>query len=162
MAGVVAYGAVDSSRLSEVVWGVGAAGLALGVVGLVRPWPSVVAAGIAVVGAAYAVALGIGPRTVDEWAPLVAAGLFLAAELGFWSMEPSAARPEPAVVVRRLLFLIAAAFCVGLVGTVLLYIASGASGGIGLESLGVAAAVAALSIVALLARRARESGSAPG
>jgi hypothetical protein len=96
---------------------------------------------------------------VDELAPLVAAGLFVAAELGFWSIEPSAALPERAVVVRRLLFLAAAALAVGLVGSVLLYAASGASGGLRLESLGVAAAVAALAIVALLARRSRESGS---
>jgi hypothetical protein len=139
--------------------GVGAAGLALALAGLIRPWPSVAAAGIAVVGAAYAVALGVGPRTVDEWAPLVAAGLFVTAELGFWSIEPSAALPERAVVVRRLLFLAAAALAVGLVGSVLLYAASGASGGLGLESLGVAAAVAALAIVALLARRSREPDS---
>ena len=132
----------------------------LAVLGLIRPWPSVVAAGIAGVGAAYGVELGVGPRTVDEWAPLVAAGLFAGAELGFWSTEPSAAPAERTVVVRRLLFLAAAALGVALVGTVLLYVASGASGGIALESLGVAAAVAALAIVAVLARRARESGSA--
>jgi hypothetical protein len=151
---------VDASRLSELVLGIGAAGLVLAGLGLIRPWPSVVAAGIAVVGAAYGVELGLGPRTVDEWAPLVAAGLFVSAELGFWSIEPSAARAERAVVVRRLLFLAAAALGVALVGSVLLYVASGASGGIALESLGVAAAVAALAIVAVLARRARESASA--
>jgi hypothetical protein len=151
---------VDASRLSQVVLGVGAGGLVLAVLGLIRPWPSVVAAAIAAVGAAYGVELGVGPGTVDEWAPLVAAGLFVAAELGFWSMEPSASRAERTVVVRRLLFLAAAALGVALAGTVLLYVASGASGGIGLESLGVAAAVAALAIVAVLARRARESGSA--
>jgi hypothetical protein len=135
-------------------------GLALAVLGLIRPWPSLVAAAIAVAGAAYAVELSLGPATVDSWAPLVAAALFVAAELGFWSIEPSAARSERAVLVRRLLFLAASALAVGLVGSVLLYAASGASGGIGLESLGVAAAVMALGIVAFLARRSRESGSA--
>jgi hypothetical protein len=146
--------------LSELVVGIGAAGLGLGALGLVRPWPSVVAAGIAVVGAAYAVELSLGPETVDRWAPLVAAALFVAAELGFWSIEPRAASPERAVLVRRWLFLVVAALSVGLLGSVLLYAASGASGGIGLESLGVAAAVVTLAIVALLARRSRESGSA--
>jgi hypothetical protein len=146
--------------LSELVVGIGAAGLGLGALGLVRPWPSVVAAGIAVVGAAYAVELSLGPETVDRWAPLVAAALFVAAELGFWSIEPRAASPERAVLLRRLLFLVVAALSVGLLGSVLLYAASGASGGIGLESLGVAAAVVTLAIVALLARRSRESGSA--
>jgi hypothetical protein len=146
--------------LSEVVVGVGAIGLALAVLGLLRPWPSLVAAAIAAVGAAYAVELGLGPRTVDAWAPLVAAALFLAAEIGFWSIEPSAARPDRAVVVRRLAFLAASAFTIALVGSALLYATSGASGGIGLESLGVAAAVAVLAIVAVMARRSRESGSA--
>jgi hypothetical protein len=146
--------------LSELVVGIGAVGLALGALGLVRPWPSVVAAGIAVVGAAYAVELSLGPETVDRWAPLVAGALFVAAELGFWSIEPCAACPERAVLVRRLLFLVVAALSVGLLGSVLLYAALGASGGIGLESLGVAAAVVTLAVVALLARRSRESGTA--
>jgi hypothetical protein len=154
------YAAADAPRLSELVVAIGAAGLALAVVGLIRPWPSLVTAAIAAAGAAYAVKLSLGPRTVDAWAPLVAAALFVAAEVGFWSIEPSAARPERAVVVRRLVFLAAAAFTVALGGSALLYATTGASGGIGLESLGVAAAVLALAIVALLARRSRESGSA--
>ena len=159
LAGVVVYAATKTPRLPEVVVAVGAFALALGVVGLLRPWPALVAAAVAAAGAAYAVALALGPREVDGWAPLVAAAVFVAAELGFWSIEPSAARSERAVVVRRVLFLIAAAFVVGLLGSLLLYVASGASGGVGLESLGVAAAVGTLAVVAVLARRARESGS---
>jgi hypothetical protein len=154
------HAALDAPRLPELVVGIGAAGIALAVLGLVRPWPSLVAAAIAAAGAAYAVDLGLGPRTIDAWAPLVATGLFVAAEVGFWSIEPCAARPERGVVVRRLVFLTAAAFTVALVGSVLLYATTGTSGGIGLESLGVAAAVLALAIVALLARRSRESGAA--
>lgn len=154
------YSVSEATRLPELVVGIGAAGLALAAVGLVGSWPSVVAAAIAVVGATYAVELSLGPRTVDRWAPLLAAALFAAAELGFWSIEPAAARPERAVLVRRLLFLAAAALAVGLVGSVLLYAAAGATGGLGLESLGVAAAVMTLAIVAWLARRARESGLA--
>lgn len=160
LAGVVTYAAVDASRLSELVVAIGATGIALAVLGLVRPWASLLAGAIAATGAAYSVELSLGPRTIDASAPLVAAALFVAAELGYWSIEPCTARPERAVVVRRLVFLAASAFVVALVGSVLLYATSGASGGIGLESLGVAAAVVALSIVALLARRSRESGSA--
>lgn len=154
------YAVADAPRLSELVVGIGASAIALAVLGLVRPWPSLVAAAVAAVGAAYAVELSLGPRTIDTWAPLVAAGLFLAAEVGFWSVEPCAARPQRTVVIRRLVFLVAAAFTVALVGSVLLYATSGTSGGLGLEALGVAAAVSALAIVALLARRTRASGSA--
>ena len=157
MVGVVVYAAAKTPRLPEVVVAVGAVALALGVLGFVRPWPGLVAGAVATTGAAYAVALGLGSREVDEWAPLVAAGVFVAAELGFWSIEPSAASSERVVVVRRVLFLVAAAFVVGLLGSLLLYVASGASGGVGLESLGVAAAVATLGVVAVLARRARSS-----
>jgi hypothetical protein len=157
MVGVVVYAAAKTPRLPEVVVAVGAVALALGVLGLVRPWPGLVAGAVAMTGAAYAVALGLGSREVDEWAPLVAAGVFVAAELGFWSIGPSAASSERVVVVRRVLFLVAAAFVVGLLGSLLLYVASGASGGVGLESLGVAAAVATLGVVAVLARRARSS-----
>jgi hypothetical protein len=135
--------------------------VALAVLGLLRPWAWLLAGAIAAAGAAYAVELSLGPRTIDAWAPLVAAALFVAAELGFWSIEPCTARPERAVVVRRLVFLAASAFVVALVGSVLLYATTGASGGIGFESLGVTAAVVALAIIAFLARRSRESGSAP-
>jgi hypothetical protein len=161
LAGVVTYAAADASRLSELVVAIGATGVALAVLGLLRPWAWLVAGAIAAAGAAYAVELSLGPRTIDAWAPLVAAALFVAAELGFWSIEPCTARPERAVVLRRLVFLAASAFVVALVGSVLLYATTGASGGIGLESLGVTAAVVALAIIALLARRSRESGSAP-
>jgi hypothetical protein len=155
------YAAADASRLSQLVVAIGATGLALAVLGLLRPWGWLVTGAIAAAGAAYAVELSLGPRTIDAWAPLVAAALFVAAELGFWSIEPCTARPERAVVVRRLVFLAASAFVVALVGSVLLYATTGASGGIGFESLGVTAAVVALAIIAFLARRSRESGSAP-
>jgi hypothetical protein len=88
----------------------------------------------------------------DRLAPLFAAGAVLAAELGYWGVEPQALAAGR-VTARRWLTL-------GLVtatsAAVALFVL-GASrvdlgGGLGLEALGVAAAVGALALLAALAR----------
>ncbi len=110
-------------------------------------------------GAAYALFVGLRTGSVDPRAPIVAAGLFVAAELGFWSLEPLDARPERIVLVRRLLFVVFAGLGAALVGSLLLVAAAGVSGGIALEAVGVLAAVLTLTLVAALASRARDSTS---
>jgi hypothetical protein len=134
-AAVVAYSDVSSERLPAVVGSVGAAGGALMAFALATRWRSVFPFGLALVGASYAVFLGVRNGAVDEWAPAVAAALFVAAELGFWSLERSPSRSEGAVLLRRIA-------------------ATGASGGVGLEAAGVAAAVLAVAAIARLASRA--------
>jgi hypothetical protein len=69
------------------VAGVGATGCALLVFALATRWKSSFPAGLAAVGAAYAVFLAVRNGAVDAGAPAVAAALFAAAELGFWSLE---------------------------------------------------------------------------
>jgi len=97
--------------------------------------------------------LGLRGGAVDAAAPAVAAALFLAAELGFWSLERSAARYDRAAAVRRLLGIGGGAVGTGLVGSLLLAVASGVNGGVGLEAAGVAAAVFTLAAIAYLASR---------
>jgi hypothetical protein len=133
---------------------VGVAGWALLAFGLATRWTSSVPVGLAGVGAAYAVFLAVRNGAVDARAPAVAAALFVVAELGFWSLERSPSRSERAVLLRRVTGLAAGAILTALVGTLVLVLATGASGGVGLEAAGVAAAVLAVASIARLASRA--------
>lgn len=151
---MVAYAVVASDRLAEVVGIVGVAGGALMAFALCTRWRSVFPLGIALVGASYGVFLGIHNGPVDQWAPAVAAALFVAAELGFWSLERSPSRSEGAVLLRRVGGLAGAAVVTALIGSLVLVVATGASGGVPLEAAGVGAAVLAVAAIARLASRA--------
>jgi hypothetical protein len=141
--------------LPELAAGVGALGWTIAALGLLGRWPSLLPVGLAGVGAGYAVMLGLRTGSVDPRAPIVAALLFVAAELGFWSLEPSDARAEWIVLLGRLLLVVGAGLGAALIGSLLLVAAAGASGGVGLEAVGVLAAVLTLAVVAALAARSR-------
>jgi hypothetical protein len=156
---IVVYSAVRPDGLPRVVPGVAAAGLAVAAVALIGRWPALVPVGVAGVGAGYALFLRLERDTVDPRAPVVAAMLLVAAELAFWSIERRDARVEAALVVRRILVVAVAALGAALLGSLLLVATAGFSGGLALEAVGVLAAVVVLSIIALLAARARASAS---
>jgi hypothetical protein len=131
----------------------GGALLAL-VAGLVLRWSAMVALGIGLLGAQLAVRLALGPDEVDPWTPLYAGGLLLAAELAWWSLEPRVpAWSQPWLGSLRLASVLLACVC-GTAASALVVLAAGAPlhGGIGLEFVGVAAAVLALAVIALVAR----------
>ena len=155
--GVVAYSVAAGSRLPEVVAGVGALGLLLVALSLAGRWPSLLPLGLAGVGAAYAVYLSLRSGTIDPRAPVVAAALFAAAELAYWSIERQEGRAERAVLVRRTTFVLAGALGTAILASVLLIVAGGAGGGLALEALGVVAAVALLAVIAFLSTRPRDS-----
>ena len=152
--GIVAYADVASDRLPAVVGGVGVAGCALAAFALFTRWRSVFPIGLALVGASYGVYLALRNGAVDASAPAVAAALFAVAELGFWSLERTPSRSEGTVLVRRVGALAGGVLLTALVGSLLLVLTTGASGGVGLEAAGVAAAVLALAAIARLASRA--------
>ena len=137
-----------------MVAAVGVAGWALLAFGLATRWTSSFPIGLAGVGAAYAVFLAVRNGPVDARAPAVAAALFAVAELGFWSLERSPSRSERVVLLRRVTGLAGGAILTALVGSLVLVLATGASGGVGLEAAGVAAAVLAVAAIARLASRA--------
>jgi len=114
-------------------------------------WTSVFPFGIALVGASYGVFVAIDNGAVDPRAPAVAAALYVAAELGYWSLERSPSRSERLVLLRRVASLAAAAAVTALAGSFILVLATGASGGVGLEAAGVGAAVLAVAAIARLA-----------
>jgi hypothetical protein len=133
--------------------GVGAASLLLLAAGVAVRRPALVGAAVAVCGAEYAVFLGFRGGTVDRWAPLVAAALFVGAELGYRAAEPSNPAPEPDLIVRSILWLVGGVLATTALGPVLLAAAGGAEAGLGLEALGVVAAATALVIVVALVAR---------
>ena len=150
---VVVYAGAAGDRLREVVLVVGAVGLLLAAVALAVRWPSVFAGALAAVGASYGTFLGLKGGSLDRWAPLVAAALFVAAEAGFWAVEPASARGGAMAVTRRVLGLGAGALLTALVATLVFALTSGVTGGVALEAAGVGAAVLTLATIALLASR---------
>jgi len=146
-------------RLVAAVSALAGIGLFVTALALVSRWATLLPWGFVGVGAAYAVFLSLRPGTVDARAPLVAAAFFIAAELSFWSIERRSWRSEGQVVVRRLALLVSAGLATAIVGGLLLLITSGRRSGIGQEAAGVAAAVLTLAVVAVLARRSRQSVS---
>jgi hypothetical protein len=153
-AAVVAYSDVAGDRLPAVVGGVGVAGSVLMTFALATRWRTVFPIGIALVGASYGVFLAVRNGAVDRWAPGVAALLFVAAELGYWSLERSPSQSERVVVLRRIAGLAGSAIVTALVGALVLVVATGATGGVALEAAGVAAAVLAVAAITRLASRA--------
>jgi hypothetical protein len=128
----------------------GAAVLALGV--LARQ-PQLVFLATAMGGATYGLRLVLDDGVVDAGAAVVAGGLLLAAELGYAGVEPSSRRPRAATVRMAIRSLAIGAAAILVSGVVVLGTDISVVPGLRLELLGVLAAVAALGILALLARR---------
>jgi hypothetical protein len=151
-AAVATYPAVSAGRVSWLPPAIGAAGVGLLATALVvrRPW--LVAWAVAVLGAEYGSWLALEGGGTNTRAPLVGAGLVLAAEFAYEAQEPPLGEPEPDLLLRRLVLLAATALAAILLGAAVLAVASvPVSGGVALTGAGVAAAVLALGIVAALA-----------
>ena len=125
------------------------------VAALVLGWSPLVAISVGLVGAAYATHLALDDPSLDGKAPLLGAGLLLAAELGYWSLEERGrVADEPGEAFRRLGLLIGLAFAALAAGAALLVVSDLArAGGLAVDLVGAAAAAAALLVVVLFARR---------
>jgi hypothetical protein len=125
--------------------------LALGLVGRAS---TAVAGALVLLGAAYALSAWTHGRAVGGAAAIVAAGVLIAAELAYWSLEHGGVVTEGEVVWRRLaaVFGVAAAALV-LASGLLVAVELRPGGGAALEAVGVAAAVGVLAVVVLLAHR---------
>ena len=99
-------------------------------------------------------------RSVDPWAPFVAAALFAAAELAFTFLEPLSARPSRTLHARQLLTFGAGALVTAIFGSTLLLVAGGGGSSVTLDAAGILAAVALMAVVAALAVR-RATQDAP-
>jgi len=125
-----------------------AAGLALRVA-LVLP------VAVALLGTEYIALLAFEGEALDTRAPIVAAALLAVAELGYWSLElRGPVADEAGTSLRRLGLLAALLFGVLALGVVLLALVEAvAAGGPAVDLLGAVAAVGALALLALAARR---------
>jgi hypothetical protein len=155
LGGTALYPVLATDRLPAVIAAAGGLSLLFFIVALAVRSPGLVAWAVVLGGAEYAVFLGLR-TTVDRWAPLVAAAIFLAAELGYRVTESSDPALERDVVIRSSLWLAGGVLVATALGSVLLAAAGGVTAGLGLEALGVAATVAVLAfLVAAVARAAR-------
>jgi hypothetical protein len=151
------YPVIAADRLVALMAGLGGFSLVLLLAAVGLRSPGLVAWAVAVYGAEYAVFLGFHGATVDRSAPVVAAALLVATELGYRVTEPSDPAPERAVVVRSIGWLFAAMVGAAALGAMLLAAAGAAHAGLALEALGAAAAVLALGFLIALVARTRDS-----
>jgi hypothetical protein len=132
-----------------------AASLLALVAGLVLGWSPLVPLSLVLLGATYATQLVADDAALDAKSPLFGAGLFLAAELAYWSLdERDHVQGDPGDAPRR----VAVVALLGLGALVacgaLLAIADGVNAhGLASDLVGTAAAAAALLLIVLVARR---------
>ena len=123
--------------------------------GLALRLPVAVPAAIALLGAEYVAIVGFETDAIDTRAPLVAGALLAVAELGYWSLElRGPVVDEAGTYLRRIALL--ATLIVGVVGVgavVLTLVEVVAASGVAVDILGAAAALTALALLALAARR---------
>ena len=124
---------------------------------IVNGWSPLVPIGVVAAGGIYAAELAVDDAPIDVAAPAIAAGLFLAAELAYWSLdERERVSGDPGDGLRRATFVALLGVGAFLVSSALLVLADGISArGLALDVVGAAAAVAALATIALLARERR-------
>ena len=128
-----------------------AAGVLAG--GLVLRRPIVIPGAILLLAAPYVAALGFEIDGIDTRAPLLAALLFVVAELAYWSLElRGTLADEPGTYVRRVALLATLAVLTIAGGTVALVVVERvAARGIAIDLLGAASAVGAIALLALAA-----------
>ena len=124
---------------------------------LVNGWPSLVPFAVVLAGGTYAGQLALDDAPLDAAAPTIAVGLLLSAELAYWSLDERERIPgEPGESLRRAVFVALLGLGAFLVGAALLALADIArAGGIALDLIGAAAAVAALATILVAARGER-------
>lgn len=122
---------------------------------LVLGWPSLLPVSLLLLGGLYGAQLALDDPALDGAAPFFAAGLLVAAELGYWSLEErGTVRADPGESLRRAAFVALLALGALLVGSLLLILTEGVrAGGLAVDLLGAVAAGAVLLVV-VLARRA--------
>jgi hypothetical protein len=146
---------VTADRLGALLGALGGAGTLVLAAALGLRQQALIAPALALLGGEYAALFLARPGTVDVQAPLEGAAFFFVAELAFAALELRAGRPEPGLFARR----VASVAWLALGGIVLGAVALAAAtlpldGGLALEALGVAAAVALLAFLGRLAVRA--------
>lgn len=150
---VAAYAATSGGTLAVVGASLAGAGALFLAVGVVLRVPLVVPWAVALAGAGY-LAGREHHSVVDGWAAAVGAALLLAAELASWSIEHERRiKEERSLVLRQALILAGLVVGAALVGFVLVGAAAvSVTTGLAVTAVGVAAAIASVSVVLRLLR----------
>lgn len=117
---------------------------------------ALVGVGLFVLGAEYAAYFGVRGQDVDPRAPLYGIAFLAVAELAYAALELRAGKAEPELTARRVATLALLALGSVAVGTLTLAAAATPiGGGVGLEAVGVAAAVVLVFALGRVAVRSR-------
>jgi hypothetical protein len=93
------------------------------VAAVVRGWPVLVPVAVTLVGGTYAAQLAVDDAPLDLAAPALAVGLFLAAELAYWSLdERSRFVADPGLGVRRAALVAASGLAIFVASSALLVV----------------------------------------
>ena len=135
----------------------GAAATATLVVAVAVPVPAALVSALVGLGAAWTVAAWSHGEDTPDGTIVAAAAIFVAAELGYWSLELAVVQDEPELAARRLAGLsVRAAAALALSALLLAALGLHAGGGLALEAVGVAAAVGVVALVFALSRQSAE------
>ena len=131
------------------------------VAAVVRGWAPLIPLAVALVGAGYAAELAVDDAALDLAAPAVAVGLFLAAELAYWSLdERIRTAGDPGQSLRRTAFVALGATAIFVVSSVLLVLADEIRArGLALDLIGAIAAVGVLVAIFATARDQPSKGA---
>ena len=129
------------------------------VASLALGWPVLLPVSLVLLGGVYAAQLTVDDTTLDGAAPLFAAGLLAAAELGYWSLEErEPATVDPGEALRRVGFVALLVLAALLVAGVLLALVDGVrAGGLAVDLVGALAAALVLTVVIVAHRAGRTS-----
>lgn len=154
-AGLAAYPAVQDVRLRLLAVALGALAVLLLAAGLAIRSGPVLGWGLAALGSEYAVLFAAQGQALDDLTPLYAGAFVLVAELAFWSIERRVpAWSERGLVERRFAHMVGVSMGAAVVAALVIVVAAASGGGgAALEAIGVAAAIGALALVAVLVRR---------
>jgi hypothetical protein len=131
------------------------------VAAVVRGWSALVPVAVTVVGGTYAAGLAVDDAALDLAAPAVAVGLYLAAELGYWSLdERTRSVGDPGLGLRRAALVAAEGLVIFVVATALLVVVDEVrTRGLALDLAGSLAAVGVLAAVLATSRSQSSRGS---
>jgi hypothetical protein len=131
------------------------------VAAVVRGWSALVPVSVTIVGGMYAAGLAIDDAALDLAAPAVAVGLYLAAELGYWSLdERTRSVGDPGLGLRRAALVAAEGLAIFVVATALLVVVDEVRArSLALDLAGALAAVGVLAAVLATGRSQSSRGS---
>lgn len=155
---VTLYGTFAADRLALLVLALGLTGAALLTYALATVNAGSIVSALVGVAASWSLSAWTRGTGAPGGTVLAAVGIFVAAELAYWSLEQASVPDEGELVARRAAGLALRGFgALFLVACVLAALGLRPGGGLILETVGVAAAVGLLAIVLVLARAVYEA-----